>query len=458
MFQKSKKTIMKPLHSLLLALTFTFFFHNASAQPFSLDEKIKPVKLELIEDREVEGASGIITNATLDKDSQYWFTKVDMFRPIDIYVFSNYGDADFKVEIANSNWEDVVESQNTGSAENGVTHFQIRTEGDFGIRVYPGDKKINYTLVIYANPPVKEFLGSAFRKARPNELTPESDSNKTTIVSEESNQPDESGGSSTIILYIIIGVALLVIGFLLAKVLNKNKGAAVLILVLFGSIQTGMAQMHGGNVWGPNDQQQYGDWLRDRSAEDSGSGWSEAQRVGSGLSRLGSLGEGVGKGLGTYGAAKGAYDAYKGLNTCMNSAPPPGMPRIPSFCDTDDCERCFVDARQRFNQNRYTFERLKTIYGCTKNYTDRMIAFGDNVSGYHGVSGLAWQSQKIGVLKSIETLKKTYDQKYTELLESQHDILMELNECEAAHGIEDWYDRFGYLYFEFTKMNYARND
>jgi len=455
---------MKPLNYLLVVIIATFFCPNLSAQPFSMDAKIKPVKLELIDDEKVEGASGVITNATLDKDSHYWFAKVDMFRPIDVYVFSNYDDEDFKVEIANANWEDVADSQNTGSAENGVTHFQIRTEGDFGIQVYPGSKKINYTLVIYANPPVKEFLGSAFRKARPNELKPASDNNENGTTSTGSGGSGDSGGSggsggsNNIILYAIIGVALLVIGFLLAMVLNKRKSAGIFILFFLGAVQTGMAQMHDGNVWGPNSQQQYQDWLRDRAAEDNGSGWDGAAQVGKGLKRLGSLGSGVNKALGTYGAAKGAYDAYKGLNTCMNSAPPPSMPKIPSFCETDDCERCFIDARQRFNQNRYTFERLKTIYTCTKNFTDRMIAFGDNVSGYHGVSGLAWQSQKIGVLKSVGVLKESYDKKYAELIQSQQEILMELNDCEAAHGIPDWYDRFGYLYFEFTKMNYARKD
>jgi hypothetical protein len=219
-----------------------------------------------------------------------------------------------------------------------------------------------------------------------------------------------------------------------------------------------MAQQHSGNVWGPNSQEEYGNWLTDRTAEERPSGYRNTQQIVTGLSRMGSLGNNATKAMGTYGAAKGAYEAYTGLNSCMNSASPPGMPKIPSFCETDDCERCFVDARGRFNQNRYTFERLKTIYTCTKNFTDRMIAFGDNVSGYHGVSGLAWQSQKIGVIKSVNNLKTSYDKKYAELIQSQQEILQELNDCEAAHGIEDWYDRFGYLYFEFTKMNYVRKD
>jgi hypothetical protein len=447
---------MKPLHYLLAVIIATFFCPNLSAQPFSMDAKIKPVKLELIDDEKVEGASGVITNATIDKDPQYWFANVDMFRPIDVYLFSNYGSPDFEVDIANTNWEDVVETQNTGSAENGIIHFQIRTEGDFGIHVRPGSEDINYTLIIYANPPIKEFLGSAFRKARPNEFKIESSSSNAGATNGNS---DNSGDSSNnTLLYIVLGVALLVIGFLLAMVLNKRKSASIVLLFLLGSVQSGMAQQHSGNVWGPNSQEEYGNWLTDRTAEERPSGYRNTQQIVTGLSRMGSLGNNATKAMGTYGAAKGAYEAYTGLNSCMNSASPPGMPKIPSFCETDDCERCFVDARGRFNQNRYTFERLKTIYTCTKNFTDRMIAFGDNVSGYHGVSGLAWQSQKIGVIKSVNNLKTSYDKKYAELIQSQQEILQELNDCEAAHGIEDWYDRFGYLYFEFTKMNYVRKD
>jgi hypothetical protein len=435
-----------------LALLFIAFGMQLKAQPFSLDKEIKPVKLELIDDEKIEGAAGIITNATIDKDSHYWFTQVNMFQPVDVYVFSNYGDTDFKVDIANANWNDVVESQTTGESKDGIIHFKIKTEGDFGIQVHPANKKANYTLVIYANPPVKEYLGSAFRKARPDEL------NSVETETASQNGSEGKGGNSNSLLYVLLGVALLVIGFLLAKVLNKKKSIGIFILFMLGFVQMGYSQQHNGNVWGPGSQQQYEDWLRDRAAEDSGSGWDDAKKVGDGLGRMGQVGDKVLKGLGTYGAAKDAYDAYKGLSSCLNSTPPPNMPKIPSFCTTDQCATCFLDARQRFNENRYTFERLKTIYTCTKNYTDRMIAFGDNVSGYHGISGLAWQTQKIEVEKSINSLKKTYDNKYVELLQKQQNILQELNECEAAHGIPDWYDRFGYLYFEFTQMNYARQN
>ena len=91
-------------------------------------------------------------------------------------------------------------------------------------------------------------------------------------------------------------------------------------------------------------------------------------------------------------------------------------------------------------------------------FTNAAVSFGDNVSGVHGVSGLAWQNQKFKILKSVEELKKSYDKKYQELLVEMQKALMELNDCEAEHGIPDWYDRFGYMYYDFTKNQYQRND
>ena len=44
------------------------------------------------------------------------------------------------------------------------------------------------------------------------------------------------------------------------------------------------------------------------------------------------------------------------------------------------------------------------------------------------------------------------------MLQGLADAMMELNVCEAKFGVEDWYDRFGYMYFEFMKEKYARKD
>ncbi len=33
-----------------------------------------------------------------------------------------------------------------------------------------------------------------------------------------------------------------------------------------------------------------------------------------------------------------------------------------------------------------------------------------------------------------------------------------LSTCEAQYGVPDWYDRFGYMYFEFMRDKYRRSD
>ncbi len=76
----------------------------------------------------------------------------------------------------------------------------------------------------------------------------------------------------------------------------------------------------------------------------------------------------------------------------------------------------------------------------------------------HGVAGMAWQAERIKIQKSVEELQAAYDNKYNELIQGLADDMMELNICEAKFGVEDWYDRFGYMYFEFMKEKYQRKD
>jgi hypothetical protein len=173
-----------------------------------------------------------------------------------------------------------------------------------------------------------------------------------------------------------------------------------------------------------------------------------------------------------WGSIKSLYTSYTGLSNCISSTPPAGAPTIPSIC-TDlsfddegrlleeqdaECASCFLSARKSFNERRYVFEQLATIYKCTKKFTDAAIAFGDNASGVHGVAGLAWQSERIKIEKSVEDLQAAYDKKYNELIQGLADDMMELNICEAKYGVEDWFDRFGYMYYEFMKEKYQRKD
>ena len=91
----------------------------------------------------------------------------------------------------------------------------------------------------------------------------------------------------------------------------------------------------------------------------------------------------------------------------------------------------------------------------TKKVTDFGISFGDNFSGIHGVSGLAWQTERAKVIKSIEKFDKTYNSKYKELIDKLYNTLIWIDDCEKQLGYENWYSHSGFIYYEFMKVRYA---
>ncbi|MCD6660399.1 MAG: hypothetical protein LT105_09570, partial [Lentimicrobium sp.] len=88
---------------------------------------------------------------------------------------------------------------------------------------------------------------------------------------------------------------------------------------------------------------------------------------------------------------------------------------------------------------------------------EKSIAFGDDVSGIHGVSGIAWQAQRGKIENSVKELQAAYDSKLAELLAKLQQSLMEMAVCEEQFGTPDWYDRYGYMYYEFVAEKYKRS-
>ena len=443
-----------------LILVFLCLSSMIFAQPYTLDKNLKPVLLELKDIPVGEGAKGIVANTTIKDKNQYFYVKgQDMFQFIDVFIFSNFGDPNFKANLVGVSWKDIADTQTTGASEKGVIHFKLRSQGDFGIEVFPTTEVVNYSIVINASEPSKEFLGSAFKKITKKDM---SDS-EAFIPNEATNN---SGNSNTnYLLYAIIGMALLVIGFLASKVMSKNKVGIFLLLLSLGMSSQSQAQ---GVTEPPIEtfdhdemmRKVYEDWLIENGGElldDLSRSIDDLDRK---VDRLEFVGQRL-RELNPYKKIKELkefYDSYKDISSCIEAARPAGMPRIPSFCDTDDCETCFLGARAEFEDVRYLFVKLQAIYKCTMNFVNRGIAIGDSYSPVHGVSGIVWQNEKFKLLKSVKGLKKSYDSKYQELLGRMQRALIELDACEAQHGIPDWYDRFGYMYYDFTKTQYHRND
>ncbi|MBA3454275.1 MAG: hypothetical protein H0T42_14375 [Deltaproteobacteria bacterium] len=131
-------------------------------------------------------------------------------------------------------------------------------------------------------------------------------------------------------------------------------------------------------------------------------------------------------------------------------------PSVPSSCaDNGACNECFTRAYGEVNFVRNTLERLRTISKRTIAFIQRAEGFGDSVSGVHGVSGLAWQYSKAGIEQERANFNRSTREKYNALIQSMQRNLQAVSECERQHfNNPDWYNRYGFMYFNFVKEAY----
>lgn len=464
---------MKRLQNILLfGLLFIGAFQGY-AQPFTLNKAIQPVELKLLADTRTghEGELGIAYfNRLKDSVMYHYVTGHDLYNFVDVLVTSVDG-TPLKVSLAKDNWEVVQAQQNTVNARDGVADFKIRTWGSFGIKIEPEQPNNSiYTIAVVASPERKTYLGSAFRSINEDEMTSSGEASPS-----ETGGTSDDGGGANYLLYIALGVALLIIGVLAGKLMGRKGKGTTMILVLLSLVPLSSFGQDGGAVL---TMEEFESWKKQQN--------SKHAMVMSQLAALESERKAVDKAVKDldktiatirkqWDNVKLLYDAYNnGLGKCISSTPPAQAPSIPSICtdlslddngyiseeEDQECAECFLEARKKFNNIRYQFEKLATIYKCTKDFSNAAISFGDDVSGFtpSGVGGLAWQTQRRNIEKSVTELEQAYDKKYGEFLQSLADAMMELNICEAKYGVEDWYDRFGYMYFEFMKDKYQRKD
>lgn len=409
---------------------------NLSAQPFTLDKKIKPIKLELAEHPDYEGAKYNEADYTLNQGvKNYHFVKGHgIYQYVDIFIFSDEGNPNIQADLVYNNWGNIEDTKLTSTSENGIINLKIRSYQDIGFIVSsPESNNINYSIIVNASKPVMNYLGSPFVKTTASIAGSAVTTNQTSPTS--AANPNNSGNISWWV-YLIIGALLLLVGLLAGKLMGRKETLSlVLLLILIGLTTESYGQE--GDL---NDFNASNDLTNSRRAH-----------IEAGIGQLNAA-------FSTADVAEDLIEQYYSLGSCLRSSSPPGQPRIPSFCPGEEsaCADCFASARAGFDWTRYNLERLQTIYDCSRSYIDAAIAFGDNVSGYHGVVGLVWQTEKRKIVRSVETLEKAYDEKRVEMLHSFHEALVELNDCEQAHGMEDWYDRFGIMFYNFVEMRYHR--
>jgi hypothetical protein len=139
---------------------------------------------------------------------------------------------------------------------------------------------------------------------------------------------------------------------------------------------------------------------------------------------------------------------------------PPGMPLLPSRCAKDPaCQSCFRQATKALLEARDLLETQYVIYKQTEMAAGRILELGDAAAGMSSIAKFVWDQEKHGtaVSKAQEKLYATYDANLEKLLRNLNEALVAQGACERnAYGDQDWYNRYGWIYYSFMRDRYTR--
>jgi hypothetical protein len=152
--------------------------------------------------------------------------------------------------------------------------------------------------------------------------------------------------------------------------------------------------------------------------------------------------------------ALGDYPKLSDLDVDIDLSDGPG---VPSECEPgSSCWACYEKPVRDIEFHRYYLEVARSIYQSQKRYVDWAIGFGDSVSPIHGVSGLAWQAEKRGILQAFDKLKTSVKKRYDGYLDGQERALRAFAACEKSEfGVDGWYERYGFIYMSFLRGRYV---
>ena len=195
----------KRIPALLILL---FIAGNTIAQPFTMNPDIVPTEL-IMHPFKPAGADKLngrisISSVTQVKDTLYFFVKgLSVYSPSYAGITVKDKSSSVDVGLFKENWLKPSKGGNTG--EKGVWEEKFKTEGDLGIRVIAKTKPCEYSIVVWNGNDVDVAVPSAFN------------------YKEGGTGGGGIGGFlKSNWLYILIGVLLVAVLFLLLK-LKKRK-------------------------------------------------------------------------------------------------------------------------------------------------------------------------------------------------------------------------------------------
>jgi hypothetical protein len=442
---------------LLLALLAMCGLAPARAQGLDLaaEDPNKPVELALNADPDIPKGKVAVMRGEADGQGHRFVVRgLDVMQPVAVTAFAEKTGLPLRTAVYKENWEQTVRDETTG--ERGRVNLRFRTAGDFGVWVKgEGAEPVPYYLVVWAGDALELPVPSPFRNATAAELN---GSGGTTAAA------GAGGGLGTTAWLGIVAGLLVVIGGLLVLVLRGQRRAsgpaagssatAVLLLTVLAGPALASPPLPVSGREAAEAYERAGYEQLSRNNEGGGSDGPSASDL------LGTLGEAYEN---IRSAAELAQE-YGLLHPSDEAAQPnyrpEGMPDVPSACAGNTaCTECYTEAQGNMNQARRALERLRSIGVATKKRTDKAISLGDAGSGAipGSVAALAWIKEKKGIEAELETFKGAYDNKYRELLRNLHDHLLAVGRCEEQLGVRDWYNRYGFMYYQFMEERYKRN-
>ena len=315
--------------------------------------------------------------------------------------------------------------QEASTKSGGYAAFQFRTEDDLQLRIVSPQGVKRYRLAVWAGDEVELPLPSPFVA-----------------------QGFEDGNRTPIVMY-VVAAGVVLIAIFLGMIAMRKKQALPMLVLLPGmlAIDTTPTPITGT------------DWLVDAANAALGAG--KAAAPGGTGKAIGWVQDALGKGK----SGKEALDSYGALSNNDKALDPnyrpSGSPNVPSHCTAPDgkgsegCNDCFAAAHRKLTAVRTAFEKLRRVGATTRTFAAKSIAFGDSVSGIHGVAGLGWQPERTKIEQSLKNFETAYDAKYTELLGLLEAALRDIGQCELKHfNVPDWYDRYGFMYYTFMSDRY----
>jgi hypothetical protein len=395
------------VHSLAVSVMFlsaAFLSQPLKAQPFTLDEKIKPVELKLDEYKTDDPrAQGRIAQAffTQTENTQYYFVRgISIFSPDYVSITTDDPSAGIKISLHKDNWDQAVASGQTGGGGHWETSF--KTSGDFGIKVVTDKLPARYSLVVWVGKEVSLRLPSPFTQS--------------------AGLAGGGHGFSSNVLLMAIGVLVIIVAalaVLLFRSKSKSKTTAACIIVgLFLSASPSLkAQLDASTIAKAMDY--FKKFLEiTQNAEKM---WNDSKTL-----------------------------------SPNEASPDFGQrgPTMPSSCAGDalaseEC-RCFAKSAERLDKNRVMLEKLRVLVANQKAFKDKAIALGNSYAQLHTLMGIQWVGiRKHDIEEPYEQFKTISNQKHQLVMGAIQESLKDISACEARMGERDWYQKYGFIYYEF---------